>query len=311
MSFLGIYREPEFSPGRHTSNDAKILRLVGQALEREGVKVQLVSFEEARSLWKGSDLVFSMCQGPKAIAELAGWRKDGAFILNDPESSRRTYRDYLCAAVRENDLDFPHSEFLETNVPPKELERFQSWFGEGAPTANLEAGHRGMPLHPQSGRGAWLKRADVHATQPGDVVWLERWADLNSSLVRFRERGLKQAVLQKHCAGDEVKFYAVKGGRLFWPYYPKDSEGYPFDENALRALAEHAAKTIDISIYGGDAIISPEGKITLIDLNDWPSFAPCRGAAASAIAKYLKETYDAIKNKRSTLRVPSPLVGEG
>ncbi len=28
MNFLGIYREPEYSPGRHLSNDAKILRLV-------------------------------------------------------------------------------------------------------------------------------------------------------------------------------------------------------------------------------------------------------------------------------------------
>ena len=164
---------------------------------------------------------------------------------------------------------------------PNELDRYQSWFGDGA----------------------WLKRADVHATQPGDVVRLERWADLNSALARFRARGLNQAVLQKHCEGDEVKFYAVKGGRLFWPYYPKDSEGYPFDENELRALAEHAASALDIAIYGGDAIISPEGKITLIDLNDWPSFAPCRGAAASAIAKHLKETYDAIQNHRKTAAV--------
>ena len=81
--------------------------------------------------------------------------------------------------------------------------------------------------------------------------------------------------------GDEVKFYAVKAGRLFWPYYPKESEGYPFHEKALKRLAEHAAETLDVVIYGGDAIISPEGKITLIDFNDWPSFAPCRGTAAS------------------------------
>lgn len=292
MNFLGIYREPEFSPGRHMSNDTKILRLVGQALERAGVTVTLASLDEARPLWKKADLIFSMCQGPKAVAELTDWKQQGAAILNDPEASRRTYRDYLCSAVREHELDFPHSEFLSTDIHPKELERYRNWF-DGGP----------VPHSPVSGGGGWLKRADVHATQPGDVVRLERWADLNSALVRFRERGLKQAVLQKHCAGDEVKFYAVKGGRLFWPYYPKDSEGYPFDENELRTLAEHAAKAIDISIYGGDAIISPEGKITLIDLNDWPSFAPCRGAAASAIAKYLKDAYDALKNHRKVAKV--------
>ena len=264
------------------SNDAKILRLVGQALERTGAKVTLATLEEARGLWKKADLLFSMCQGPKAVAELAGWKKDGASILNDPEASRRTYRDYLCAAVREHDLDFPHSEFLLTDIHAGELERYQSWFNGGS-------------------RGGWLKRSDVHATQAGDVVKLERWPDLNHALTAFRQRGLKQAVLQKHCEGDEVKFYAVKGGRLFWPYYPKDSEGYPFDEKELQAMAEHAAKALDISIYGGDAIISAEGKITLIDLNDWPSFAPCRGAAASAIAKYLKESYDAIQSSRETI----------
>jgi len=276
MNFLGIYREQEFSPGRHLSNDAKILRLVGQALEREGVPVQLATLEEARSLWKNADLIFSMCQGPKAIEELSEWKMEGAQILNDPEASRRTYRDSLCSAIREKELDFPHSEFLSTGAADG-LERYRALLGA---------------------QGAWLKRSDVHATQTGDVVKVGNLTELASALAEFRTRGLARVVLQKHCEGDEVKFYAVKGGRLFWPYYPKESYGYPFDEKELQALAEHAAKALDISIYGGDAIISAEGKITLIDLNDWPSFAPCRGAAAGAIAKYLKESYHAIENQR-------------
>jgi hypothetical protein len=293
MNFLGIHREPDYSPGRHLSNDAKILRLVGQVLERKRYSVKLSSLDEARSLWKEADLIFSMCQGPQAVNELTEWKKEGALIFNDPEASRRTYRDSLCSAMRENDLGFPHSEFLSTEAHPRGLEQYRSWFE-----------------NPGSA-GGWLKRADVHAMQTGDVVRLERWADLNSGLVKFRTRGLKQAVLQMHCEGDEVKFYAVKGGRLFWPYYPKESEGYPFDEKKLKKMAEHAADALGLSIYGGDAIISPQGNIMLIDLNDWPSFAPCRGAAASAIAKYLKDSFDAIKNHRKTTRVPSPLVGEG
>lgn len=281
MHFLGIYREPEFSPGRHLSNDAKILRLVGQALEREKVTVKLATLEDARGQWKNADLIFSMCQGPRAVEELLGWKQAGAFILNDPEASRRTYRDSLCSAIREKDLGFPHSEFLTTNAHPRELDRFQDWFANGS---------------------GWLKRADVHATSPSDVIHLERWSDLNSALVKFRTRGLEKAVLQRHCSGDEVKFYAVRGGKLFWPYYPKESEGYPFDEKSLKHLAEHAAESLDLSIYGGDAIISPEGQITLIDLNDWPSFAPCRGAAASAIAKYLKDAYRDKQSKREAVR---------
>ncbi len=282
MNFLGIYREPEFSPGRHVANDAKILRLVGQTLERLGVTVRLATLEEARPQRHDADLIFSMCQGPKAVSELIGWKKSGALILNDPEASRRTYRDSLCSALREKDLGFPHSEFISTIAHPRELDQYHPWFENNA--------------------GAWLKRADVHATLPTDVLKLERWSDLNSALVKFRSRGLDKAVLQQHRVGDEVKFYGVKG-RFFWPYHPKESEGHPFDDKELKRMAEHAAASLDVSIYGGDAIISPDGEITLIDLNDWPSFAPCRGAAANAIARYLKDTYRAIQNPRATAKV--------
>jgi glutathione synthase/RimK-type ligase-like ATP-grasp enzyme len=281
MNFLGIYREPEYSPGRHASNDALILRLVAQALERYGVPVRLASLEEARTLRQEADLIFSMCQGPAAVAELIHWKKQGALILNDPEGSRRTYRDHLCSILRTQELPFPRSAILLTKEPG-DLKRYQAFFEPA---------------------GAWLKRADVHATQPADVVRLETWKNLAPALEEFRRRGLAQAVLQPHKEGDEVKFYAVEGDRLFWPYYPKEAGGTPFEENALRTLAAEAAKTLGIGIYGGDAIISPDGKITLIDLNDWPSFAPCRGAAASAIAHYLKDTFYAIKHSQQIATV--------
>jgi hypothetical protein len=54
-----------------------------------------------------------------------------------------------------------------------------------------------------------------------------------------------------------------------------------------RRLAEFAARGLDIGIYGGDAIVAPDGSLSIIDLNDWPSFAPCRGAAAYAIARHV------------------------
>lgn len=278
MTLLGIYREPEYSPGRHTSNDARILQLVGQALERMNVPVQLAALEEARDLRKGTTLIFSMCQGPEALAELIQWKKQGAMIFNDPAASRRTYRDALCAMLRHHKVPFPSSTFLPTDGSV-DLDAYQAWFEEGA---------------------AWLKRSDVHATQPTDVVRLNHWRDLAPALKQFQARGLRQAMLQEHREGDEVKFYAVRGGRFFWPYYPKDSQGYPFDENVLKAMAEAAAKALEIDVYGGDAIIAPDGTITIIDLNDWPSFAPCRGAGAQAIANHLKEVYESLRNRRET-----------
>jgi len=275
MNFLGIYREPEFSPGRHASNDVKILRLVGQALEREGAAARLASLEEARPIRNDFDLIFSMCQGPAAIAELTEWKKKGLLLINDPEASRRTYRDTLCSTLREKELGFPHSFFVSTDNNA-DIEGCRALFGV---------------------EGAWIKRADVHATGPGDVVHLRSFQELAPALQAFHRRGLATAVLQQHRSGDEVKFYGVRGGRLFWPYYPKESEGHPFDEKQLQKLAEHAADALGVSIYGGDAIIGADGSITLIDLNDWPSFAPCRGAAAGAIARFLKDAFHAHQRK--------------
>ena len=42
---------------------------------------------------------------------------------------------------------------------------------------------------------------------------------------------------------------------------------------------------LNVHVYGGDCIVSPEGDIRIIDFNDWPSFAPCRNEAALAIGK--------------------------
>jgi len=42
-----------------------------------------------------------------------------------------------------------------------------------------------------------------------------------------------------------------------------------------------------LDIYGGDAVISPDGSISIIDLNDWPSFAPVRDQASKFIANLI------------------------
>ena len=41
------------------------------------------------------------------------------------------------------------------------------------------------------------------------------------------------------------------------------------------------------AIIGGDAIIAPDGSVFIIDINDWPSFAPVREQASRCIAGLL------------------------
>ena len=62
------------------------------------------------------------------------------------------------------------------------------------------------------------------------------------------------------------------------------SPAYAFNTAALEDIAQRAARAIGLEIYGGDAIITPQGDIYIIDINDFPSFTAVREAAAAEIA---------------------------
>jgi len=120
--------------------------------------------------------------------------------------------------------------------------------------------------------------------------------DLLAVLRDFAARGIGHAAVQQHRAGDEIKFYGVAGGSFFYWFYPGESTGHPVDEGKLQQVAESAARAAGLDIFGGDVIVAADGELTLIDLNDWPSFAPCRDRASEAIAQYLMRRADAVRN---------------
>ena len=109
--------------------------------------------------------------------------------------------------------------------------------------------------------------------------------------------------MNKHIVGDLVKFYGVRGTNFFFHFYPEENQHskfgnefingktqhYPVSADHLKNIAELAANVLNIDIYGGDAIITPDQSIYLIDMNDWPSFAPCRELAAPVIAQRICE----------------------
>ena len=99
--------------------------------------------------------------------------------------------------------------------------------------------------------------------------------------------------IQAHRAGDEIKFYGVGGDAFFHWFYSGEAKKYPFGFADLESLARDAAAAAGLDIFGGDIIVSPKGQLTLIDLNDWPSFAPCRERASYAIANFINRRVDA------------------
>ena len=278
MRLIGLYREAEYSPGRHRSNDARLIEMVAESLGARGVLVDLLTLDDAAAARRSAAMVFSMCQGRAALDTLARWDLEGTRIVNSPRAALNTYRDRLPAVMRSANLAFPETTLVPTRG------------GIGS-----IAGH--------GPGGVWLKRGDVHASVAADVQWVDSAAGLHAGLAEFASRGITHAALQPHRVGDEIKFYGVAGGEFFHWFFSGDqthpstgSQRAEPDPAALQRLAEDAAAAAGLEIFGGDVIVGPSGQLTVIDLNDWPSFAPCRDRAADAIAGYLMRQVDAAWN---------------
>lgn len=266
----GVYRELAHSPGRET-DDAEILRATGRELSGLGFSVTLKSpdeLPEADDFDAVPPFLFVMCEQIPVVERLAAWERRGARVVNRPSGIRNTDRERTIALFRARDVAHPRSLLVSTELPARAA--------YGGP--------------------CWLKRADVHATQEGDVSFAGSPAALAFNLERLRARGIARAVVQDHVEGDLIKFYGVAGlgedgGTPSWFqwFYHRDQtlSNHAFDPDALAAATAKAAGALGLDVYGGDAIVSADGAISVIDLNAWPSFALFRPVAAARIAALL------------------------
>ena len=266
----GIYRELAHSPGRET-DDALILRATAAKLARRGFEVELKSPDELPEIPASEvpPFLFVMCERPAAVERLADWERRGARIVNRPAGIRNTDRERTIALFLREGVVFPKSTLVETS-------------GGKAPA--------------EPGAPCWVKRGDVHATQEGDVSFAADPEALAAALLRLDGRGIAHAVVQEHVPGDLIKFYGVAGeGEAGVPlswfqwFYHRDQKlsNHRFDPERLQALVARGAGALGLEVFGGDAIAGPGGKIVLIDLNAWPSFALYREVASSRIAECL------------------------
>ncbi len=274
----GVYRELAHSPGRET-DDARILEATARRLEEKGFHVSLKTAEEAAAgAGEPPALLFVMCERLEILALLERWRLRGVCQVNSVSAIRNTYRDRMIPLFEKNRVPFPASVLVPTAMPIPSGKSF-----------------------PEVPTGCWIKRGDVHSTQAGDVVFAPDPGALARGLAAMAGRGIERAVLQEHVPGDLIKFYgvgdAVYGGTpdekeqrgWFQWFYHRDQrlENHPFDPKELAAAAWRAAASLGLEIYGGDAIATREGRLVIIDINAWPSFALYRDAASERIASYL------------------------
>jgi hypothetical protein len=271
-----LYRSQIYSPNQHRCNDTAIMDAVVARLAALGWAVQGTT---ERAVEQGdvpsADCYLNMCQGPKASDQLVEAELGEAIVVNRPEAVLNCHRHRLVPAIRRAGLPFPATMLLDTDAVP------MARIGALATTPDA-------PI--------WIKRGDVHATTKEDVVAAR--ADQVARAVRaFAERGVRTVALQAHVPGPIVKFYGVASANgpatRFFHWYvaddPTGSERSDIDGGRLRELAFLAAEALGLGVFGGDAAFPRGDEPVLIDLNDWPSFAPVRDDAADAIATYVHQ----------------------
>lgn len=267
-------RAGAFSPN-HIGNDAAILNAVVEQLRKRGCEVTVYSEEQLIAGEVSQPVIVNMCREQRSIELLQRYEDEGRLVINSGHGIENCTRERMTRILLGHNIPYPESLIVDTNEVIKGR------------------------LEKCGFSGAWIKRGDGCAMHKEDVSYVRHPEEAQEVLQEYFLRGIQRAVINRHLVGDLIKFYGVSGSDFFYWFYPYDeghskygleaingkSRGIKFDEKMLVEICHQAADVLDIKVYGGDCIISPEGDIRIIDFNDWPSFAPCRQAAAPHIAK--------------------------
>ncbi len=259
---VGVFREPEFSPGR-VSDDAAILERTAEALAERGLHMQLGTIDALAATTPRA--VLAMCQSDTALATLDRYTPHLP-VINTPDAIRNCHRVATIERLRGASIPFPPTSIVATEANPAH--------SDSAP--------------------CWIKRGDVHAMEADDVTFAADAETVATTLEAFAARGISRAVLQAHVPGVVLKFYGV--GSAFFRCYTDEPEP-PTAIETLWNAAHAGATRLGLEVWGGDVVVTPEGEAVLIDINDWPSFARCRNEAAEAIADHVCDRLDTTRDE--------------
>ncbi len=276
IKIAAIMRAGAYSPN-HIGNDAAILNAVTEQLRKRGCEVNIYSEEQFINGNVSEDIIVNMCRERRSIDLLQKLEDEGRLVINSGYGIENCTRERMTRILMGHNIPYPESLMVDTDEVVK---------------GKLVKGGFSR---------CWIKRGDFHAMHKEDVSYVRHPEEAQEVLQEYFLRGIKRAVINKHLVGDLIKFYGVSGSRFFYWFYPFDeghskygheaingkSRGLEFDKEKMHRICQEASDVLDVRIYGGDCITSPEGDIRIIDFNDWPSFAPCRDAAAPHIAKYI------------------------
>ena len=283
IKIAGIMRAGAFSPN-HIGNDAAIFNIVAEQLRKRGCEMKIYSEEQFASTHAGENIILNMCRERRSIELLQKLEDDGALVINSGYGIENCTRERMTRILLGSNIPYPESLIVDTDEAIRD---------------RLAAAHMEQ---------CWIKRGEAHSMHKEDVSYCRHPEEAQEVLQEYFLRGIKRAVINRHLEGDLVKFYGLADGSYFFWFYPFSSghmkyeleaingkpAEIPFDAEQLEATCNKAAEVLDVKIYGGDCIIAPDGSFSIIDFNDWASFAPCRNEAAPYIARHIM---NAIKNR--------------
>ncbi|MBD5182998.1 MAG: hypothetical protein HDS99_04305 [Bacteroidales bacterium] len=272
IKIAGVMRAGAYSPN-HIGNDAAIFNAVMEQLRKRGCEVNVYSEEQLAAGAVKENIILNMCREPRSIDILQKKEDQGALVINSGFGLENCIRERSARILLGNDIPYPESLIVNTDEGVKDT------------------------LKKKGISQCWIKRGDSHSRHKEDVSYVRHPQEAQEILQEYFLRGIKRAVINRHLEGELIKFYGITGTPFFFWFFhfakdpssaQKESiEALRIDDSAIRELCNSAAEAAGIEIYGGDIILDNDGKMWIIDLNDWPTFAPCRQEASVEIAKYV------------------------
>ncbi|MDY3858971.1 MAG: hypothetical protein ACI30D_01575 [Muribaculaceae bacterium] len=277
IKIAAVMRAGAYSPN-HIGNDATIMNTVAEQLRKRGCEVRIYTEEQFATGDVPEQVIINMCRERRSTERLQQLEDAGRLVINSGYGIENCIRERQARILLGSGIAYPQSIIVDTDeAVARRLEKMDM-------------------------RQCWIKRGDFHAQHAEDVSYVRTPAEAQDVLQEYFLRGFRRAVISRHLQGRLVKFYGVAGTNFFNWFRPfeeephilhiagrADAESKHVDDKdfaqRLRSLCQRAARELNLVVYGGECIEGADGSLTIIDFNDWPSFASCRAEAATNIAK--------------------------
>jgi glutathione synthase/RimK-type ligase-like ATP-grasp enzyme len=279
MKIAAIARSPEDSPNM-CDKDTRLLMCIAEKLTQRGHSV--VFPDEQGNVPEGCHALYHMSRTAATLEKISQCEAAGTIVVNSVEGVNNCSRRLFTEILRREGIAQPQYRIVntdDTTAPPPHLP-------------------------------AWLKMGNGWSSHPDDVCHITSTDEYTKALQSMNERGVSEAICCEHIEGDIIKFYGISGRGFFRWHYPNpattkfglekhngSTQNHPFNEEQLRSIAFEAAHAIGIEIFGGDCIVTADGQIYIIDINDFPSFSAYCEEAAEEIAMLIENKIDNERRK--------------